>query len=37
MMSRFFGVIVARDADETSEVIKSSVRFDMSGGVPKEL
>jgi hypothetical protein len=37
MMSRFFGVIVGRDTDETSEVIKSPVRFDRGGGVPIEL
>jgi hypothetical protein len=37
MMSRFFGVIVGRDADETSDVIESPVRFDQGGGVLKEL
>src|SRR5205823_1839589 len=31
------GVIVGRDADETSEVIKSLIRFDGGGGVPIEL
>jgi hypothetical protein len=37
MMSRFVEVIAGRDADETSEVIKSPVRFDRDGGVPIEL
>src|SRR5438045_2826709 len=31
-----FGVIVGSDADETSEVIKSPVRFDRDSGVPIE-